>query len=55
LTEKNLEQQIKDLKRKRENFIKAGDLSRATHCNIIAEFLEEFVVTEGTSAVEVNA
>jgi hypothetical protein len=36
-------EQVKNLRRKEQDFRRAGDWNRAVHCKIIAEFLEDYV------------
>jgi hypothetical protein len=38
-----LSDKVKNLRRKEQQFRANGDFSRATHCKIVADFLEDYV------------
>lgn len=45
---------VKKLRRKERAFRRAGDLSRAVHCKIIADFLEESLNECGSALAVVS-
>ena len=45
---------IKNLRRKERAFRRSGDLSRAVHCKIIADFLEESLNARGGALAVVS-